>query len=104
MWVMQPFLEFNTAMAVMYNILNTNVNNNNAKLPKKPLTKLQQIHLFLMEWYISIINYTIMRWIANGLQYLSFWLMKNFPFLALYKFGSENSYVTIYIRREKKSE
>ncbi|KAF5308190.1 hypothetical protein FQR65_LT06370 [Abscondita terminalis] len=102
MQVMNPFLETTVFTAYLHKILNINNNNNISSFPPLHLNVYQKMLLFFIEIYIICMQFSAWRIFSNYIQYMSFWLMKNFPFLALHRYGYENSYVSIYVERKQK--
>lgn len=101
MWSMQPFLEINTFRAYLHRLLSIN-NNNSNEFPNIPLTITQRVLLLFITVYIFCMQFNAVRIFSNYVQYMAFWLMEHFPFLALYKYGYENSFVSINVERKKK--
>lgn len=95
MWVMNPFLEYNVFVCYLYMTL---ANSNYDDLQNdfiKPLTSGSKVKLNYMVFMLNALQYSVMRIIYKYIQIGALWLMKKLPFLAFYKFGTENSYVTI---------
>ncbi|XP_031327731.1 uncharacterized protein LOC116174460 isoform X2 [Photinus pyralis] len=98
MWAMQPFLEPTAFKTYLANLLSS-VSNNNLEIPTVPLNLFQYFIFYGLQAYIFSLQFHYMRIFANFLQYLSFWLMHHFPFLAFYSYGYKNSFVAIFKER-----
>ncbi|XP_017784036.1 PREDICTED: uncharacterized protein LOC108567847 [Nicrophorus vespilloides] len=106
MWAMNPMLIPEVIMIRLIRLLNapedfakhTLISRLSEKLNKK-----QKFLLDLMEYTISTYKYTALKFYHNVVMNASFWLMKNFPFLAFYSFGYANSYVKVLNTRPTQS-
>ncbi|KAK5647737.1 hypothetical protein RI129_002629 [Pyrocoelia pectoralis] len=101
MWAMQPFLEPKSFKTYLSDLLNI-ISNNNPVIQTQRLNFKQSFILYGLQMYLFCLKFHWMRLFANFLQELSFWLMRNFPFLAFYAYGYKNSFVTIFKGRVDK--
>lgn len=92
MWVMHPILDTQLFLYLLYNVLNLNVTNNNV-IPQIELDLRTRFNLFWLNTVLRFVKYSPVRGFYNLLQYITFWLMKHFPFLAYYQYGYSRSHV-----------
>lgn len=102
-WCVQPFLNVKVNLAFIYKellLLNDNSLNLDRNLYSKDFTKFESFYLKFNVDGMNAMQYNLIRWFSNLLQYLALWLMANFPFLAYYKFGFTNTKVKILCQYE----
>lgn len=96
MWVMQPMLNTTVFLNFCYELLNANIEESK-RIPKIKMTFLQQIKYIFITCYIYSLRLSVLRVFSQYVQYIAFWLMRNFPFLVFYKFGYSKVYVPVVL-------
>ncbi|CAG9765674.1 unnamed protein product [Ceutorhynchus assimilis] len=101
LWTIQPMLNFGVLMCVL-KILLTNskrfINHDHEEYIE--LTIWQKCLLYFFGTIIFSLRFAPFRWYHNHTRYRDLWLMKNFPFLAYYKFGYKRAQVKILSKTE----
>lgn len=95
LWTIQPTLNFNVIMFELQVLLTPNVKLNKENEDYNKLSTWEKFLLYFMIFIQVSLRWAPFRWYYNHCWYRDFWLMKNFPFLAYYKFGYKNSQVKI---------
>ncbi|XP_050295427.1 uncharacterized protein LOC126735472 [Anthonomus grandis grandis] len=93
LWAIQPFLNFDVLWFLLNCLLVNKMNMTNDNENYKKLTFKQKILLYVVCLTISSLKFAPFRWFHNNGKYRDLWLIKNFPFLAYYKFGFSNTKV-----------
>lgn len=98
MWCVQPFLNVKVILAFIYTrllILKDNSSDVDPNLYSCEFNGFEKFYLkFIVNGMAGMRN-NLLRLFGNLLQYIALWLMRNFPFLAYYKFGFTNTRVNI---------
>lgn len=98
MWCVQPFLNVKVILAYIYTrflILNDTSSNVNPNLYSDDFNRFESFYLKFLVSSMAAMHNNLLRLFGNLLQYIALWLMRNFPFLAYYKFGLTNTRVKI---------
>lgn len=95
MWAMNPTLNARIYLNLLYNLLQSSNNNNRSNEFLIELSFVEKMLYYFLNLTIWSLQFTIFRVYHNYTQYVSFWLMEVFPFLAYYKFGYANSHVKV---------
>ncbi|XP_065167097.1 uncharacterized protein [Atheta coriaria] len=93
MQVMQPFLCPGLTLVVILRLVSPG-----SQLLKEEMAKLNKDQLWSYNFEQLVINscrHWFWRWYLNMTLHVSLWLMKYFPFLALWKYGRKDGYVRI---------
>lgn len=94
LWVFSPILNFNVAYCSLVMMLQDRFDPKNFEEYHK-LTRWETFLFYLTGFVFFSLKWTISRWYHNHTRYRDLWLIRNFPFLAYYKFGFKNSHVYI---------
>lgn len=95
LWSFNPFLEYETFMIYLCRLCGIERLGNNNKECQLAPTPYTKIMLVVLEYEMYFYQYNIVRVLLNSLEYISFWLIEFFPFLAFHHFGYKNSFVRI---------
>ncbi|XP_066262313.1 uncharacterized protein [Euwallacea similis] len=98
LWAIQPMLNFNIFIYILKMVV-TNNKNNEIKM-FKALTLWEKCIFYFTICIFYSLRWAPFRWYFNHTLRRDLWLMKNFPFLAYYKFGFKNSHVRILTKPE----
>lgn len=94
MWSMNPTLNAKIYLNIVHSLLTPNYIEPNNKNYFIPLNIFQRFILNLVAFVIWSLQFEYAKRFWNWFQYVCFWLMKFFPFLAYYQFGRSNSHVS----------
>lgn len=94
MWAMNPILESNVFVLYLEMVLQ----NDGDVHGKEDFQKLKWPDRFKLRFILYTLwslQFDLVRVFHNYLQIVTLWLMRNYPFLAYYKFGKANSCVLV---------
>ncbi|KAL1512480.1 hypothetical protein ABEB36_002065 [Hypothenemus hampei] len=99
LWALQPVLNFNVILCMLHVFFYEGVNNTDLPEYKKLAVWEKCLFYFVKAVFYSL-RWAPTRWYFNHTRHRDNWLIQNFPFLAYYKYGFENTVVRI-LRNEK---
>ncbi|KAK9892288.1 hypothetical protein WA026_019095 [Henosepilachna vigintioctopunctata] len=108
LWNINPALNFRCFVSYLHEVLKPKYSNNNEeKRTTNDLTTYfelnfwETLHFKFISLVFSLMRFSILRIYLNYQQFLAFWIIKRYPFLAVYNFGYENAMVSIKLPNAK---
>lgn len=98
LWSFNPGIEYEAFLIYIFKLCgkeNQKQINGEKNEPLVVPTSSTNFTLKLLNFILYYYRYNVFRIFMNYVQYSSFWLIENFPFLAYYQFGFRKSYVRI---------